>query len=126
MTVRQLRLSPLPKTWIVDLDGVLLRHNGHLRGEDEILAGVADFAAQIGPDDLVVVMTARHEREREASLALLRDAGLHVDIALFGVPVGERVLINDAKPSGLRTAYAVNLSRDEGLPGIRIEIDDSL
>ena len=123
-----LRLSALPKTWIVDLDGVLLLHNGYSRGAggDEALAGVAEFAAQIGPDDLVILVTARHEEHREASLAILREQGLRVDIALFGAPVGERILINDAKPSGLRMAYAVNLPRDEGLSGLRVLTDGAL
>ena len=28
------------------------------------------------------------------------------------MPFGERILINDRKPSGLNTAYAVNKNRD--------------
>lgn len=121
-----LRLSALPKTWIVDLDGVLLRHNGHRTGTDEALAGVSEFAALIGPNDLVIVMTARHENHREASLAILSKFGLRVDVALFGVPTGERILINDAKPSGLRMAHAVSLVRDEGLVGLDVEVDETL
>ena len=34
---------------------------------------------------------------------------------LTGMPTGERILINDIKPSGLRTALAINVKRDEGL-----------
>ena len=28
------------------------------------------------------------------------------------MPMGERILINDIKPSGLKTAYAINKERD--------------
>lgn len=121
-----LRLSPLPKTWFLDVDGVLLRHNGHRRGTDEVLAGVVEFAAEIGREDLVVVVTARPEDQRKACLTVLREAGLRVDVALFGMPVGERIVVNDLKPSGLRTAHAVNLVRDEGLSGVCVVIDESL
>lgn len=27
-----LTLSALPKTWLIDLDGVIFRHNSHLEG----------------------------------------------------------------------------------------------
>ena len=29
-----LRLSSLPHTWVLDLDGTLVRHNGYKTGED--------------------------------------------------------------------------------------------
>ncbi|HEX6872118.1 MAG TPA: hypothetical protein VF163_13555 [Micromonosporaceae bacterium] len=125
MTDLSLWLSPLPKTWIIDLDGVVLRHNGHLAGREEVLHGASHLWAQFGPDDLVIVMSARHEHECAAALAVLRAHGLRVDRAVFGVPVGERILINDDKPSGLRMAHAVNLPRDEGLGGIRVVIDET-
>lgn len=126
MTVSSLNLSPLPKVWIVDLDGVVFRHNGYLDGDDDVLDGAARFWEQIAPDDVVVVMTGRAESERPRTLRLLADLGLRVDHALFGLPTGERVVINDDKPSGLPTAYAVNLPRDRGLGDVRINIDQTL
>ena len=126
MTTSSLNLSPLPKVWIVDLDGVVFRHNGYLDGDDEVLDGAARFWEQIAPDDIVVVMTGRAESERSRTLGLLADVGLRVDHALFGLPKGERVVINDDKPSGLPTAYAVNLPRDRGLGDVRINIDETL
>ncbi|MEU7614674.1 hypothetical protein AB0M91_05720 [Micromonospora rifamycinica] len=126
MTGPRLTLSELPKVWIVDLDGVVFRHNAYLGGDDEILDGAAGFWAQIAPDDVVVVMTGRPESERARTLDLLARLGLRVDRAMFGLPLGERVVVNDAKPSGLPTAYAVNLPRDRGLGGLRIDIDPAL
>ena len=43
----QLRISPMPKTWILDLDGTLVVHDGpYIMGKDEFLPGAkeTDFA----------------------------------------------------------------------------------
>ena len=34
---------------------------------------------------------------------------------IYDMPNGERILMNDIKPSGLKTAYSYNLDRDIGL-----------
>ena len=39
--------------------------------------------------------------------------------------MGERILVNDKKPSGLVTAYAVNKERDAPLD-LKIVIDETL
>lgn len=107
-----LTLSPLPKSWIFDLDGTLVVHNGYLNGGDILLPGVAELFARIGPQDQIVLLSARPESARDASLAFLAQAGLRIDHALFGLPIGERLLFNDRKPDGLTTAYAVNQTRN--------------
>jgi hypothetical protein len=122
-----LKLSALPHTWLIDLDGVVAPHNGHLAAEgDTLLPGAEAFWAAIPEGDTIILMSARAEQYRQASLAFLAAQGLRVDIALFGLPTGERILINDAKPSGLKTAHAVNLARDKGLGGVVVEIDPDL
>ena len=41
-------VSTLRKTWILDLDGTVVRHNGYkLDGEDTFLPGAKDFLQQI-------------------------------------------------------------------------------
>jgi len=121
-----MRLSTLPKTWLVDLDGVLVEHNGHLRGADRLLAGAQAFSKQVAPQDVVVLLSARAEAWQSQSVSLLREAGLRIDRVLFGLPTGERILINDRKPSGLETAFCLNLARDEGLAGLHITRDPAL
>ena len=121
-----LRLSRLPHTWLVDLDGTVLRHNGHLNGGDELLPGVAQFWASIPAGDLIVLLSARPQEYREPTLQLLSQFGLLFDAAVFGLPAGERILVNDVKPAGLATAHAVNLPRDAGPSNIEIEIDEHL
>ena len=34
---RDLRLSPLKHTWVLDFDGTLVKHNGYKTGNDEWL-----------------------------------------------------------------------------------------
>ena len=111
----RLALSPLPKTWVLDIDGTLFRHNGHLAGDDELLPGVADFMARLSAEDKVVLMTARAARDEAVTRAALARHGIRFDAIVFDLPVGERVLVNDAKPSGLLTAHAVNVRRNAGL-----------
>ena len=121
-----MRLSALPKTWILDLDGLLVPHNGHLSGSDRLLPGVAEFAKKIGPHDKVVLLSSRDPDSQDAAIAFLRDAGIHVAGAVFGLPHGERILFNDRKPSGLPTAHAINLDRDQGLEDVSFICDPKL
>lgn len=119
-------LSPLAHTWLIDLDGCIAPHNGHLTGPDTLLPGVREFWATIPADDRIVLLSARAERHRDAALAFMAAEGLRVDHALFGLPTGERVLINDAKPSGLPTAHAINVTRDGGLGHVAVEVSPDL
>jgi hypothetical protein len=62
----------------------------------------------------------------QPTLAFLAMHGLRHDYVLFGLPTGERILINDEKPSGLMTAIALNVSRDEGLGDVLVRIDPAI
>jgi hypothetical protein len=108
-----IRLSPLGHTWILDLDGTILKHNGYkLDGCDTVLDGAETFLKRIPPEDMVLFVTSRAEECREATERFLRERGVRYDCIIFGAPHGERILINDRKPSGLATAVAVNTERD--------------
>ena len=126
MTPTPLRLSLLPHTWLIDVDGVICPHNGHLRGEEALLPGVRELWATIPSGDCIVLLSARGAEHQAATLALMAAEGLRVDHALFGLPVGERILINDAKPGGLVTALAVSVARDAGLADLAIALSPAL
>ncbi|HEY1778781.1 MAG TPA: hypothetical protein VGG41_21670 [Solirubrobacteraceae bacterium] len=122
----ELVLSPLGHTWLLDLDGTLVKHNGHLAdGRDTLLAGADELLAQIPPGDLVVIITSRTEEHREVTLRFLADHGIRYDHIIFNAPFGERIVLNDAKPSGLVTAVALNGARDQA-PSLRVRVDGSL
>ena len=110
-----INLSSLPKTWLIDVDGTIFAHNSHLTGEDVLLPGVEIFFSMIPVEDTILLLTARKRKYREATLAALVRYGIRYNEVIFDLPVGERILINDRKPSGLQTAYAINVMRDNGL-----------
>ena len=107
-------LSPLGKTWILDLDGTLVKHNGYkLDGHDTLLPGAEEFLNNIAPDDMVIIVTSRKEDVKKQTLSFLRENHIRYDHIIWDAPYGERVVVNDKKPSGLKTAVAVNVERNE-------------
>lgn len=116
-------LSTLAKTWIFDLDGTLLKHNGYkLDGRDTVLPGAKEYLEGLPDEDRIVILTSRTEEYREETLRFLEENGIRYDDILFEMPMGERILVNDRKPSGLDMAVAVNLDRDVfELPQIKRE-----
>ena len=122
-----LRLSPLPHTWVLDFDGTLVRHNGYKTGEDEWLPGALEFLRSIPQQDCIIILTARFETDAPAKTrAFLDKHGVRYDHLLFNMPQGERILVNDAKPSGLCCAYALSPERNAGPATWNTEIDESL
>jgi len=125
--MKKLFLSSLPKTWIIDIDGVIFEHNKYKElqlGEDETpLPGVVDFFRRIGKSDFVILVTSRDERYRERTERSLKKADVCYNVIIMNLPVGERVVINDRKPSRLDTAFAINLRRNDGLKSVDIVVD---
>lgn len=120
------QLSPLPHTWIFDIDGTLVKHNGYrLDGYDTLLPGVKSFFDWIPQEDMIILMTSRQEKYREITECFLKRCGLRYNLILFNVPFGERILVNDDKPSGLAMAHCLRLVRDKGIHTI-VEIDEEL
>lgn len=118
--------SPLNKTWILDIDGTLVKHNGYkIDGFDTLLNGVKEFFEQLSPDDKVILLTARKEEYLPALKEFLSQNNIHYDVLLTDMPMGERILVNDKKPSGLNTAYVINKDRDEAL-NILYKINEDL
>lgn len=107
-------LSTLPHTWIFDLDGTLVKHNGYRTPEgDTLLDGVKEFLASIPEKDMIIIITARTSEYRAVTEKFLAENKIRYDQIIFGAPVGERILINDNKPDGLKTAYAIERTRDK-------------
>ena len=122
-----IKLSTMNKTWIIDLDGTLFPHNGYLIDEkEEPLPGVKDFFGKIPPGDFTIIVTSRDSTYREATEMNLKRSEIRWNMLIMDIPRGERILINDSKPSGLVTAHAITLQRDAGLTEIIIDYSDSL
>ena len=124
--LNRLKLSPLGHTWLLDLDGTIVKHNGYkLDGHDTLLEGVSEFLSSIPERDMVVFITSRTEDCRKMTESFLRANGIRYNYIIFNAPYGERILVNDRKPSGLDTAIAVNTERDR-FGGIELEVDEGL
>ncbi len=103
-----LKLSKLGHTWILDLDGTLVKHNGYKQdGYDTLLEGVRNFFAKIPSQDKIIILTARKQSNLTGLKRFLADNNLRYDYLLTDMPMGERILVNDNKPSGLQCAYAI-------------------
>lgn len=126
MEEHELTLSTLPKTWIFDLDGTLVKHNGYLiDGYDTLLPGAAEFLSKIPDEDIIIIMTARKSQYQIDTELFLNQNQIRYDNIIFDTPVGERILINDKKNSGMRTAYAINVNRNS-MPSIVLKYDLNL
>ena len=109
----EIRLSSLPKTWILDLDGTLVVHDGpFIMGKDEFLPGAREFLDSIPKRDMIIFLTARSDYEKSHTMRFLKENKIRYDHIIFNAGEGERIMINDMKPDGLVTAYAINTKRD--------------
>ena len=107
-------LSTLPKTWIFDLDGTLVKHNGYkIDGHDTLLTGAKEYLDALPDDDFILILTSRTDEYKDMTLKFLEQNGIHYDEILFNMPMGERIVVNDRKPSGIDMAVAVNVGRDD-------------
>lgn len=109
-------MSALPKTWVLDLDGTIVKHNGYkLDGKDTLLEGAHEFLSQIKSEDMVIFITSRKKEYSGITEDFLRENHIRYDHIIFEAPYGERILVNDDKPSGLKMAYAINVSRNDNV-----------
>ena len=122
----QLTLSPLRKTWIFDFDGTLVVHNGYKTGEDRFLPSALELLQSIPEEDFILILTAREQAAEAQTKQFLAAHHVRYDMMLFDMPMGERRLFNDTKPSGLKMGYAVECTRDEGLDAVHFRIDETL
>ena len=111
--MKSITLSPLGHTWILDLDGTIVKHNGYkIDGYDSFLPGAKEFLLKIPLDDFIIFLTSRKEEYRTITEEFLNKNGIRYNSIIYGAPYGERIIVNDRKPSGLETGIAVNIDRD--------------
>lgn len=125
MELNKLILSPLGHTWIFDIDGTLVKHNGYkIDGKDSLLPGVVELFKQIPENDLIILVTSRTDKYKKLTLDFLEKNNIRYNHIIFNAPYGERILVNDDKPSGLKCSIAINLKRDYNNIGtIKIQPD---
>ena len=122
----ELKLSPLPHTWLLDLDGTIVKHNGYkVDGRDTLIEGANDFLHSIPQEDTIIFLTSREEKYRCETESFLRENNIRYDHIIFDLPYGERILFNDDKSSGLSVSICLRKRRDDSVFP-HILIDDTL
>ncbi len=126
----------LNKTWFIDIDGTIVKHcsNDEIDeainsdGEksylmEEPIKSSVEFLKNIPKNDTIILTTARDEKHRQHTLKMLEHFEVRYDNIMFDLRSGPRYLVNDIKPIGavensepLKTAFAINVERDEGIP----------
>ena len=110
----KLTLSSLGHTWIFDIDGTIVKHNGYkLDGYDTLLPGVKEFFTnEIRDEDIVILVTSRTNEYKKSTIEFLYNNDIKFDHIIFNLPFGERIIVNDEKPSGLEMSKSINLKRN--------------
>ncbi len=109
----KLTLSTLGHTWLLDLDGTIVKHNGYkIDGQDSLLDGAREFLESIPDGDKIIFLTSRKAEYKEKTEEFLKENAIRYDEILFDLPYGERILLNDKKERGLVTGIAVNKERN--------------
>lgn len=104
------------KTWFLDFDGTLVEQRSYLADSDYVLKDTFRlFEELIMDDDFVVITTGREEHHRSRIESFMNKHGFRFDLIVCGLPTGPRIVVNDTKPDGTKTAYAFNATRDQGV-----------
>lgn len=115
-----------PKTIICDIDGTLVyHHNPHMVSKSthkmELLVDTIEKLLEWERKGYnIILLTGRKESMRQVTEQQLRDIGIFYDQLIMGVGGGTRYLINDYKPTGEESAFAINVERNLGIGGINI------
>lgn len=113
-----------PKTLIVDIDGVIVRHNGNLSTQitvsPTLLPGSLDKLNEWNAKNYyIILLTGRKESMRAQTERDLSALGVFYDQLVMGVTNGQRVIINDLKTDSQEpTALAINLERNKGMTDV--------
>ena len=111
---KEIRVSTLPKTWILDLEGTIVKHNGYkIDGYDTFLDGAEEFLHNIPEKDMVVFITSRQDDCIAQTEEFLKEHQIRYNHIIYNAPYGERILINDQKPSGLNMAISLSPARNQ-------------
>lgn len=112
----------LGHTWLIDLDGTLVKHNYYLSNKNDLFVKNArSFLKEIPKNDTIIFLTSRKKKFKKSTIAFLLKNKIRYNFIIFDLPFGERILINDIKPkNNLKTAISINLKRDFGFSKFKI------
>lgn len=115
-----------PKTIICDIDGTLVEHvnpatAANLSHDIKLLHGTLEKLMEWEANGYkIILLTGRKESMRNVTETQLSKVGIFYDQLIMGVGGGVRYLINDYKPSGEESAFAINVKRNKGINEVKI------
>jgi len=101
----------------IDLDGTLVVHNYDPENIEDVVLSGWELLKEISDNRdkyFIIVTTSRSKEHCNLATKKLEELGIRFDRAIYGLPTGIRVLVNDSK-DGEPTAKAFTLERDKGL-----------
>jgi len=106
------------KTFFLDIDGVLVEHNGNLSEQmknTNILPETLNLLNKIELDGgKIILTTGRKESMRNLTEKTLSELGIFYEKLVMNCNRGPRIIVNDLKPnSNLKTAYAFTPKRNK-------------
>jgi hypothetical protein len=116
----------MKKTLFIDIDGVLIVHKGNLTSQilshPELIPGTIEKLNKWEADGhKIILTTGRKESIRDLTEKQLLSLGIFYDQLVMGLPRGERIVINDKKPTGdEKTARGIELQRNSGIKDIEL------
>jgi len=115
-------MSDRPKTIFCDIDGTIWKHQGDVslqNSQNNILLpnikkAICEWESKCYK---IILTTGRKESLRSITESELTRLGIVYDQLIMGIGGGDRILINDRKPNGVKnTCYALNVVRNNGIP----------
>ena len=119
-------MNSKPKTIICDIDGVLLRHKNkgvsiQLKKAKPLSGTLEKINEWDAKGYNIILITGRRESQRHETEEQLIYYGIFYDQLVMGVGGGDRIVINDRKPSSdADTCFAINVKRNEGVFDVEI------
>ena len=113
------------KTLFIDIDGTILKHQGSFSDISLKEATLLPHARErmnewCSKEYKIILTTGRRESMRNTTELQLDKLGIPYDQLVMGLSKGNRIVINDRRPNGNDTAFAVNIDRDCGLGDVEI------
>jgi hypothetical protein len=121
----------MANTYIIDIDGTLVKHQGGMTRNIESMGDVVrqEFINQFFEklylnDAKIILLTGRKENLRNETVNQLKKLNIQYDELIMGCPRGPRHIINDRKPNdGNPTAISLNVNRNSDCWCL-LELDD--
>ena len=84
MKNNEIILSSLNHTWILDLDGTIVKHNGYkIEGVDSLLEGAKTFLDTIPENDMIIFITARNDSLKDTTENFLKQNQIRFNYIIY-------------------------------------------